>query len=103
MIGMPFPPFPLPACALISFLLAGTFEGQWGERSATIFAKEYAERTWEIVVPHHDTVVGYAEGMAEAVTVLAEVEERSQLNVFDDLASARVWRRRQKYGGVGVG
>ena len=65
-------------------------QGQWGERPATIFAKEFDERTWEIVVPHHDTVVGHAEGIADAVTVLAEVEERSQLNVFDDLASARV-------------
>ena len=62
--------------------------GQWGERLATIFAKEYDGRTWEIVVPHQDTVSGYAEGMAEAVAVLAAVEERSQLDVFHNLAGA---------------
>ncbi len=60
--------------------------GRWGERPATIFAKEHGGRTWEIIVPHQDTVAGYAEGMAEAVAVLAAVEERSQLDVFYDLA-----------------
>ena len=63
-------------------------QGQWGERPATIFAKEYDGRTWEIIVPHQDTVSGYAEGMAEAVAVLAAVEERSQLDVFHNLAGA---------------
>ena len=61
-------------------------EGRWGERPATIFAKEHDGRAWEIIVPHRDTVGGYAEGMAEAVGVLAAVEERSQLEVFHDLA-----------------
>ena len=61
-------------------------EGQWGERSATIFAKEDNGRAWEIIVPHQDTVAGYAEGMAETIAVLATVEERSQLDVFQDLA-----------------
>ena len=60
--------------------------GQWGQRPATIFAKESGGRTWEITVPHNGAVVGFAEGMAEAVAVLAAVEERSQLDVFDDLA-----------------
>ena len=60
--------------------------GSWGERLATVFAKEHRGRTWEIIVPHQDTVVGYAEGMAEAVAVLATVEERSQLDVFHDLS-----------------
>ena len=63
-------------------------QGQWGERPATIFAKEHDGRAWEIVVPHQDTVAGYAEGMAEAVAVLAAVEERSQLDVFHNLAGA---------------
>lgn len=61
-------------------------QGRWGERSATIFVKECDGRAWEIIVPHQETVAGYAEGMAEAVTVLAAVEERSQLDVFADLA-----------------
>ena len=63
-------------------------QGIWGERPATIFAKEHDGRTWEIVVPHQDTVSGYAEGMAEAVAVLASVEGRSQLDVFHNLAGA---------------
>lgn len=63
-------------------------EGQWGERPVTIFAKESGGRTWEIPVPNRDTIGGYAEGMAEAVAVLAAVEERSQLDVFFDLRGA---------------
>ena len=60
--------------------------GIWGERPITIFAMEHAGRTWEILVPHLDTIGGYAENMAESVAVLAEVENRSQLDVFADLA-----------------
>ena len=63
-------------------------EGQWGERSVTIFANESGGRTWEILVPNRDTIRGYAEGMAEAVSVLAAVEERSQLDVYYDLKGA---------------
>ena len=63
-------------------------EGQWGERPVTIFANESGGRTWEILVPNRDTIGGYAEGMAEAVAVLAAVEERSQLDVFYDLKGA---------------
>ena len=65
-----------------------TNEGPWGERPATIYAKEQDGRLWEIIVPHRDTVAGFAEGMADAVAVLAEVEERSQLDVFYDLKGA---------------
>ena len=39
-------------------------------------------RDWEIVIPLRDTVADYAEFMAEAVAVLAEAEDRSQLDVF---------------------
>ena len=59
--------------------------GQWGER-ATIHVKEYAGRDWEILVPLRETVADYAESMAETVEILATVEERSQLDVFNDLA-----------------
>ncbi|MXZ24681.1 MAG: hypothetical protein F4Y80_07385 [Caldilineaceae bacterium SB0665_bin_21] len=59
--------------------------GQWGQRPATVYAKEHDGRTWEIIVPHRDTIGGYAAGMAEAVAVLAVVEDRSQLDVFHDL------------------
>ena len=61
-------------------------QGRWGERPATIFVKECDGRIWEITVPHQDTVAGHAEGMADAVAILAAVEERSQPDVFADLA-----------------
>lgn len=64
-----------------------TDAGVWGERPITIFAREHDGRTWEILVPHRDTIAGYAENMAEAVAVLAEVEGRSQLDVFYDLSA----------------
>ena len=75
-------------------------QGDWGKRPATIYAKEAGGRTWEVVVPHRDTIGGYAEGMAEAVAILAETEERSQLNVFYDLkgAGADVIRVRSSNG-----
>ena len=63
-----------------------TDAGIWGERPITIFAKEHEGRRWEILVPHRDTMGGYAENMAESVAVLVAVEERSELNVFYDLA-----------------
>lgn len=63
-------------------------EGPWGKRPAIIFAKEYGGRTWEILVPTRDTVADYAENMAESVAILAEVEGRSQLDVFHDLNAA---------------
>lgn len=65
-----------------------TDAGMWGERPITIFAKEHDGRTWEVLVPHRDTIGGYAENMAESVAVLAAVEGRSQLDVFYDLKGA---------------
>lgn len=62
--------------------------GTWGERPITIFAKEHAGRTWEILVPHRDAIGGYAENMAESVAVLSAVEERTELDVFYDLKGA---------------
>ena len=64
-----------------------TDAGVWGERPITIFAREHDGRTWEILVPHQDTIAGYAENMAETVAVLAEMEGRSQLDVFYDLSA----------------
>lgn len=61
-------------------------EGEWGKR-ATIFSTEDDSRRWEILCPHSDTVADYAECMADNVAVLAAVEDRSQLDVFHDLAS----------------
>ena len=61
--------------------------GIWAERPITVFAKEHEGRTWEVLVPHRDTIGGYAENMAESVAVLAAVEERSELDVFYDLSA----------------
>ena len=60
-------------------------DGPWGGGRAVRYVKEHAGQTWDILVPVRDTAVGYAEGMAQAVKVLSEVEERSQLDVFYDL------------------
>lgn len=64
-------------------------EGPWGQRPATVYSKEHGGRTWEILAPTKDTIADYAEAMAESVSILAEVEERSQLDVFHDLAATR--------------
>lgn len=63
-------------------------EGAWGQRPALIYTKEGAGRTWEILAPTRDTVADYAERMSDAVSVLAIVEERSQLDVYNDIVAA---------------
>ena len=65
-----------------------TDDGPWGGGRATMYIQEHAGRTWDILVPFRDTVAGYAEGMAQAVKVLAAVEERSQLDVYHDLSAS---------------
>ena len=76
--------------------------GRWGERPAVIYTKEHGGRSWEVLVPLRDTVADYAESMAESVAILAEVEERSQLDVFHDLSAtgADVIRLRSDNGMV---
>lgn len=55
---------------------------------ATVHVKEHAGRTWEVLIPLDDTAVDYAETMAQCVSVLSAVEERSQLVVFSDLSAS---------------
>lgn len=62
--------------------------GKWGERPISVFAKERGGGAWEILVPHRDSIGGYASNMADALAVLAAVEDRSQLDIFQDLMSA---------------
>ena len=80
----------LSIMSLRSYLISREWidQGTWGDRHANIYAKVQGDRSYEIIVPRRDTVAGYAEGMANAVAVLAEVEERSQLEVFYDLKGA---------------
>ena len=60
---------------------------RWGQR-ADIHSKQANGRLWEIVIPLREDTSDYAEIMAEAVTTLAEAEDRSQLDVFYDLEGA---------------
>ena len=62
--------------------------GKWGKRPIDVFAKELGGRTWEILVPRLESIGGYASNMADALAVLAAVEDRSQLDVFQDLIGA---------------
>ena len=80
----------LSLVGLLSYLRSREWhdDGPWGEGRANLYAKERDGRTYNILVPVRDTMSDYAEGMAEAVEVIAEVEERSQLDVFYDLAGA---------------
>lgn len=53
-----------------------------------MYLKEHEGCTRDILVPVQETIGDYAECMAEAVAILAEVENRSQLDVFYDLSAA---------------
>ena len=61
--------------------------GRWGDR-ATVHSKETSGNLWEILIPIRDVISDYAEFMAEAISTLAESEDRSQLDVFNDVAGA---------------
>ncbi len=64
-------------------------DGPWGRRRlATLYLKEQGGKTWDLVVPNLDTVADYARRMLEIVDTLAQVEERTQLEVFYDLKNA---------------
>lgn len=63
-------------------------DGPWGGGRASLYVKESAGRSWDLLVPTRDTVGDYASVMADALAVLAAVEDRSQLDVFQDLISA---------------
>lgn len=80
----------IPVASLRSYLASRGWDdmGKWGKRPIAVFAKENGGRTWEILVPHRDSIGGYAANMAEALAVLAAVEDRSQLDIFQDLMGA---------------
>ena len=60
--------------------------GLWGERPITVFTKEQGGRIWEILVPHEEDIGGYAENMAVSLEILSAVEDRSELDIYYDLA-----------------
>ena len=80
----------LSVVSLRSYLLSTGWinQGPWGQRPATIYSKEHGGRNWEILAPTRDTIGDYAEAIAESVAILAEVEERSQMDVFYGLTAA---------------
>ena len=57
----------------------------WGTWS-TILSKEERGKTWEVAVPNEAGGLLYAESVAGIIATLAESEDRSQLDVFHDLA-----------------
>ena len=76
--------------------------GLWGERPINIFTKEHGGRTWEILVPHEQTVGGYAENMSESLSILSAVEDRSELDIYYDIADDAT-RARSVNGNARVG
>lgn len=64
-------------------------ERPWGTW-ATILSKEGGGRVWEVSVPNEVGGLLYAESVAEIIATLAEAEDRSQLDVFHDLANLGV-------------
>lgn len=63
-------------------------EGRWGKRPASLFTFERDGRSWSIIVPHKDTAPDYPARIGEAVSALAEAEERSQLEVYEEISVA---------------
>ena len=63
-------------------------KGKWGNRPAVIYTKKHARRHWDILVPTDTDVGDYAIGMAETLEILATIEDRSQLDIFNDLKVA---------------
>ena len=61
-----------------------SYGGCWGTW-ATIHVKEHRGRMREVLTPLRDDASDYAEFMAEALSALSEVEERSQPDIFRDL------------------
>ena len=62
-------------------------EQTWRDR-ISVWSYSNDERFWEILSPLREQSDVYAVRMAEAVALLAEIEERSQLDVFYDLIGA---------------
>lgn len=64
-------------------------ERPWGTW-ATILSKEGSGKIWEVAVPNEAGGLLYAESVAEIIATLAEAEDRSQLDVFYDLANSEI-------------
>ena len=65
-----------------------TNRGQWGSRPANIYSKETEGASWEVLVPTRDTIADYSESIARSIAVVADAENRSQIDVYRDLMSS---------------
>ena len=76
----------IPASSLLAYVQAAGWEKahHLGKR-AVVYTKQRDGRQWDIVVPLKDTFADFAANMAESIQVLSAVEQRSQLDVYQDL------------------
>lgn len=80
----------LSIVSLLSYLRSHDWQdnGPWGMGLANLYIKEHGGRSYHIFAPVRDTLADYAQAMSEAVEAIAAVEERSELDVYYDLAGA---------------
>lgn len=78
----------LPLWSIKSYLKSHgwVYDGSWGNRGA-IHATEREGQAWELLVPLNDAVSDYSDVSARIVSVLAEVEERSEFDIFSELVA----------------
>lgn len=78
----------LPLRSVLSYLRSDGWRkvGPWGDL-AVIYAKDIGGRECQVLLPLGDSLSDYADVMERLVTVLAEVQERSEIEVFADLSS----------------
>lgn len=78
----------LPLWSIKSYLKSHgwVYDGIWGDRGA-IHAMEHGGQVWEVLVPLNDTVSDYLDVSARIVSVLSEIEERSEFDVFSELVA----------------
>ena len=65
-----------------------TDDGLWGGGRASLYLKESEGKSWDILVPTRDSAGDYAAVMAETLAVLADAEDRPQLDIFQDIMGA---------------
>lgn len=76
----------ISASSLLAYVQAADWKksNSLGKR-AVVYTRQRDGRQWDIVVPLKDTFTDFAANMAESIQVLSAVEQRSQLDVYQDL------------------
>ncbi len=76
----------ISASSLLAYVQTADWEkaDSLGKR-AVVYTKQRDGRQWDILVPLKDTFADFAANMAESIQVLSVVEQRSQLEVYQDL------------------